>query len=126
MEETFYEEDDLEFIWGVKSWDDMCDCEANLYTMNDIDITYDKKSKMYMLGVELIYEFHSIQGKIDYLEELLNKFTWFMVNNNYKMFEDTHLMCIDLEFTQDSVEHLYRSFYVYVKGLNSYFEKCKA
>ena len=34
---------DYDFIWGVKSYDDLSESECNLYTMNDIDITYNKK-----------------------------------------------------------------------------------
>ena len=32
--------DDLEFVWGIKSWDDTTSTEATLYTMNDLDIVY--------------------------------------------------------------------------------------
>ena len=31
------------FIWGVKSWDDITSKDANLYTMNDLAIVYNRK-----------------------------------------------------------------------------------
>ena len=36
------ETDEFKFIWGVKSWDCLVNSDANLYTMNDIDIIYDR------------------------------------------------------------------------------------
>ena len=39
------ENEDYKFIWGIKSADDLTGHSCNLYTMNDIDITYDKKIK---------------------------------------------------------------------------------
>ena len=39
------ETDEIKFIWGVKSWDDLTGKDASMWTMNDIDITYDKKEK---------------------------------------------------------------------------------
>lgn len=35
----------MKFVWGVKSWDDLTGQDVCMYTMNDIDITYNKKSK---------------------------------------------------------------------------------
>lgn len=49
------EDDDTKFIWGVKSWDDLSGADACFYTMNDIDIIYNKKTKEYMLGIETAY-----------------------------------------------------------------------
>ena len=42
----------LKFIWGVKSWDCLTSADACIYTMNDIDICYDRETEKYMLGVE--------------------------------------------------------------------------
>jgi len=121
------EYEDLEFIWGVKSWDDLSGREANINTMNDIDIIYDKSKNQYMLGVELIYDFKNIADKIEYLEKLLELFTEYMKKNNYNMFEDIPLMCLcNTSFLQDSIEDLYTSFYIYVNGVCKYLRMCEA
>lgn len=41
----FLETDDFKFIWGLKSWYDLSSSDANMFTMNDIDIIYDKQKK---------------------------------------------------------------------------------
>lgn len=61
-DEYSLETDDIKFIWGVKSFDNLSGSDANLYTMNDIDIVYDKKNSEYMLGVETAYLFDSIKS----------------------------------------------------------------
>lgn len=40
-----YEEGNMKFIWGVKSYDDLTTSNACLYTMNDIDLIYLKDKK---------------------------------------------------------------------------------
>ena len=45
------ETDDYKFIWGLKSYDELCSGDCCLYTMNDIDIVYDKKTHKYELGI---------------------------------------------------------------------------
>ena len=54
------ETDDFKFIWGIKSWDDLTGHNASMYTMNYIDITYDKKNKVYILGVETAYKVYEV------------------------------------------------------------------
>ena len=81
--------DDLEFVWGIKSWDDITSTEANLYTMNDLDIVYDRIRNEYMLGIETVYLFaDGNNGEIKYLEHLLEKFTEFARENNYISSDD--------------------------------------
>lgn len=41
----FLETDDFKFIWGLKSWYDLSSSDANMFTMNDIDIIYDKQKR---------------------------------------------------------------------------------
>ena len=53
-EDYSLETDEIRFIWGKKSYDDLSDLDANLYTLNDIDIVYNKKNNKYMLGVETV------------------------------------------------------------------------
>lgn len=78
-----YENEIIKFIWGVKSWDDLCESDACLYTMNDIDLIYLKDQKKYILELETIFMFDKEEHKIGYLESCLGAFTKFMVENGY-------------------------------------------
>jgi hypothetical protein len=115
-----YETTSMKFIWGLKSFDDLCNCEANLYTMNDLDLIYLKDEDKYILGVETIYVFTSDDGKYEYLQDLLYNFTRFMKENNYdtthefELYED---ICITNHF--DSIEEAYAAFKMYVNGFCS-------
>jgi len=114
----------IEFIWGVKSWDDLTNQDVELYTMNDIDIIYNTKTKRYSLGIETIYDFEDINKIIQYLEKLLNLFTDFMNTNSYNTKIDFNLSCFNIiSFNQPSIEDLYANFYIYVKGICAYLEK---
>lgn len=112
--------DDLEFVWGIKSWDDITSTEANLYTMNDLDIVYDRKRNEYMLGIETIYLFaDGNNGEIKYLEYLLGKFTEFMRENNYISPDEKFcLRCIESvePWRANTISELYIRFKVFVQG----------
>ena len=112
--------DDLEFIWGIKSWDDLTSSEANLYTMNDLYIVYDRKRNEYMLGIETIYLFtDGNNGEIKYLEYLLEKFTEFAKENNYiSPNEKFCLRCIESvdPWRANTISELYIRFKVFVRG----------
>lgn len=106
-----YETQSMKFVWGVKAYDDLTDCDANLNTMNDIELIYLKDKNKYIVGIETIYGFESEDGKYDYLEYLLQKFADFMDENGY-----------------NTNENIYYG-YVFGKGLNSEFdsiEECYA
>lgn len=112
------EDDDLKFIWGIKSADDFTGHDCNLYTMNDIDITYDKKNKVYYLGIETAYVFKDHQAECDYLKDLLKFFTTYMDENKLNKNEEFMLFmgnpCIGT--TSDSIEKLYTDFRIFVEG----------
>lgn len=55
---------DLQFIWGVKSWDDLTGCDANMYTMNDIEIDYDHNKNKYFLSIETAYLFKDKKSRV--------------------------------------------------------------
>ena len=115
---------DLQHIWGVTSYDDLSGKEANLYTMNDIDITYNRDTEEYMLGVETAYLFNgnTIEEKqkneCKYLKRLLDVFTQFMNSNNY----DTNgllslfMMQLEIPCRAKSIEELYLNFKMFVEG----------
>ena len=115
-DDYYYE--NMEFVWGVKSWDDLTGADANLHTMNDIDIIYDKDEKIYMLSVETAYMFDSYVDECEYLQNCLNAFTKYMDDNGLK--KDTRFdlfmgsPCTSME--AKTIEELYINFKIFVNG----------
>lgn len=115
-----YENEIIKFIWGVKSWDDLCDSDACLYTMNDIDLIYLKDENKYILGIETIFGFEKEEHKLSYLKGCLDAFTKFMVENGYDtdvkpQWWDVFMSGMNTHF--DSIEECYGMFKMLV---NSY------
>ena len=112
------ETDDYKFIWGVKSWDDLSGADASMFTMNDIDITYDKKKKEYMLGVETAYIFKSYADECQYLQDCLKAFTKYMDDNGLNKNEPYRLFMNNLctNMTAETIEELYVNFKIFVDG----------
>lgn len=108
----------MEFIWGVKSWDDLTGADACLYTMNDIDIIYDKNKGAYMLGVETAYLFKTYDDECKYLQNCLKAFTKYMDDNGLRKNEPYRLWmsnpCTSME--AETIEELYTNFKVFVDG----------
>lgn len=113
---------DMLFIWGVISYDDLSQSkEANLYTMNDLDIIYHKDEEKYSISVETIYVFSTIKAKYNYMQSLLDEFTKWMEENNYetditfslyKVFTDG----ISINTKYNSIEETYAAFKMIVNG----------
>ena len=117
--EKFTEEEVMKFIWGVKAHDDLSNSDANLYTLNDIDLIYLKKENKYVLGVETIYYFDEEEYKLNYLKNRLDAFTEFMNENGYDInkkpfWMDVFSFNIDSKF--DSIEDCYAMFKMLVNG----------
>lgn len=112
------EDDDIKFIWGVKSWDDLSGEDASIYTMNDIDIIYNKKEKKYALGIETAYMFKNHEAECKYLQDCLKAFTQYMKDNNLSTNEPFMLFmnntCCDIK--ADTIEELYTNFKIFVDG----------
>lgn len=81
--EDFTENSSMKFIWGLKSYDDLSSCNANLETMNDIELIYLKDEKKYILDVETVYMFNSKEDEKEYFKTLLDKFTKWMEEQGY-------------------------------------------
>ena len=112
------EDDDMKFIWGIKSWDDLSGCGACIYTMNDIDIVYDKKRKEYMLGIETAYCFENHAAECDYLRRCLDAFTKYMDDNGLDK-NKSYILFMNSPCTSmvaDSIEELYTNFKIFVDG----------
>lgn len=116
-----YENDSMKFIWGIKSWDDLSDSDACLYTMNDIDLIYYKNEKTYGLSIETIYYFDKEENKINYLKKCLEAFTKFMIENSYNTEVKPHWMDVfsygyNMKTHFDSIEECYAMFKLLVNG----------
>lgn len=112
------ETDDYKFIWGVKSWDDLSGHDVSMYTMNDIDITYDKKNMVYILGIETAYIFETYEGECEYLKDCLNAFTKYMDDNGLSKNEPYMLWMSNpcTSMTTKTIEELYTNFKIFVDG----------
>ena len=112
------ETDDYKFIWGVKSWDDLTGHDTSMHTMNDIDITYDKKKKVYMLGIETAYLFETYESECEYLKDCLKAFTKYMEDNGLNKNEPYRLFMSNpcTSMTAGSIEELYTNFKIFVNG----------
>lgn len=124
LEKDYISETETEFtkfIWGIKSWDDLSGADANLYTMNDIDLIYLKNEDKYILGIETIYLFNDKESTLKYLKIMLQAFTQYMERNNLKT--TSTLSIIDI-FTSgynikthfDTIEDCYNTFKLLVDG----------
>ena len=120
-----YETKDKKFIWGIKSYDDLGNSDACFYTMNDIELIYLKNENKYILGIETIYRFEPNDAKYDYVKELLDKFTEFMVDNEYDIdyvFDTYKVFTYDISINKhfESIEEAYATFKLLVNGFCSF------
>ena len=119
-----YNLEEYKFIWGVKSWDELSTGDCNMFTMNDIDITYNRETKKYFLEVETIYQFDEGKiGEVKYLQGLLKAFTKFMEQNNYDINVPYELSWGQpkIDMVADSIPELYTSFRIFVEGYNAVY-----
>ena len=110
----------LKFIWGVKSYDDHTAVNVNFYSMNDIEIDYNRDTHKYLLSIETIYLFKSQQERINYLEKLLENFKNYLYENNlFNLAFDPHLLYLYNNgelFIADNLTELYYKFKIFVTG----------
>lgn len=122
--EDEYNSGGIRFVWGVKSGDDLSQSEANLYTMNDIDICYDTQKEVYYLGVETIYSFtNGRKGQIAYYDRLLREFTKFMEDNEYDISVRDSEYIIDpiVVLEAKTITELYEMFRIFVEGFKAVY-----
>lgn len=119
-------ENEWEIVWGVKSADDLNgETEATLYTLNDFDIRYNKKTNKYMMSVETIYEFEGgVETQKEYLLSILSSFTEWMRQKNYILnfpvsIESVFAIDKKTSFEFDTIEELYAYFKLLVNGFCS-------
>ena len=125
-EDNEYNCGDIKFIWGIKSYDCLVSGPANICTMNDIDITYSRKTGLYSLGLETAYLFEEGKiGEVKYLDNLLNEFTKFMNENGYNTNEPyTFFLCSPIvEYFAKTIPELYTQFRIFVEGYRAVYGK---
>ena len=115
----------MKFIWGLKAYDDLSNCDANLETMNDIDLIYLKDEKKYILSVETEYMFNSKESEKEYFKTLLDKFTKWMEEQGYNTnsilspYGDMYEIFsggININTHFNTIEDTYRTFKLLVNG----------
>ena len=92
-------------------------------TTGDFAVEYDKKHKMYYLGIETGFCFEDHAGWIKWLEECLGMFTQYMVDHNLNVNKE-----FDLFFCQpkimmkaETLEELYTNFRFFIAGYKSLY-----
>ena len=114
------ENSDMKLVWGIKSYDDLSNAPCGIMTMNDFEVVYLKDKKKYILGIETIYDFeHDYDGEKAYLNDILDKFTAWMIKNHYDTEQEIRLWQfgnITLHSEFDSIEETYAAFKYMVKG----------
>ena len=118
---NLYENDKWIFIWGVKAEDDLHFGDSNLFTLNDIEIFFNKNEKKYYLGVETVYLFNNTIDQCFYFENLLKKFEEYMIKNsksltsNYKYIEEIEKNKYP-QFIANDISELFEIFKIYVQN----------
>lgn len=99
-------------------------CDANIYTMNDIEIDYDHNKKKYLLSIETAYLFKDKMDECKYLKDLLKCLEEYMDKNNIDKDcpDDLFMRNIGIDFEEDSIQQLYWDFKLYVNGFCSLYE----
>ena len=122
-EDNEYNCGEMKHIWGIKSYDDITGMDCNIYTMNDIDITYHRDARKYSLGVETAYIFETKENECKYLRRLLNAFTKYMDDNNLDKNYDICLFMSKpiISNVAHSIEELYANFKIYVEGYCKFY-----
>ena len=109
----------MKHIWGLKSYCDLSSAPCGLMSMNDFDVTYLKDENKYILSVETMIMFDNKKDEYSYLKEILDRFTEFMIKNNYDTTKEFALFevftnGININTHFDSLEECYAAFKMFV------------
>ena len=125
---NYYQEvdDTYEFIWGIKSGDDISSVkEANNHTMNDFDIVYNKEKQVYLMSVETIYMFkNGSDDEKKYIKSILDQFTEWMKSKGYDTTKELGLWDVftdekNIKTEFENIEDLYSCFRFLVAGFTN-------
>ena len=108
----------LKFIWGVISHDDLSASEPNFYSMNDIDIYFNRDTENYILGIETVFLFENQEKRIQYLQKLLEQFKKYMEGKFDDSFDPHDLVLYNdgNMFEAKNLTELYYKFEIFVVG----------
>lgn len=114
--------ENYDFIWGIKSYDDLTNSPAGFYTLNDLEIIYDKTAGKYFLDIETLYDFENgLEGQKEYLLNLLQKFKEWMEDHGRHTDCKFDLRCSDYTAKEAfTLEELYTNFKIFVIGFCSF------
>lgn len=121
-EDNEYNINEFKFIWGVRSGDDLSSFKGvNFYTMNDLDLYYDRKREVYMLDIERAYVFDNAEAEVKYLRGLREHLKKYLFNQGVWLDYKPRLYGVYLgakkSFCEAStLEELYWQFDTFVKG----------
>jgi hypothetical protein len=103
-------------------------CTPSFYSLNDLDICYNRDTKKFLLGLETIYNFETSDEELRYLEGLLLHFTRYMRESKRKIRNENfslHPYSTGELFVADSIEQLYFNFRLFVRGYKDLKRKRK-
>lgn len=121
-EDNEYNLGEFKFIWGIRSGDALDSFEGtNFYTMNDLDLYYDRKREVYMLDIECAYIFNNAEAEVKYLQELRERLKEYLFNQgvwvDYKPRLYVAYLGAKKSFCEAAtLEELYWQFDTFVKG----------
>lgn len=112
----------MEFIWGVKSINNV-DCECSMHTLNDFEIIYFKDTQKYKMALEAFHDFDTEWDAKLYITHIYKQFTKWMTDNNYDTNRELNEIIFlkgfngfeDIEY--ESIEDLYATFKFYAECL---------
>lgn len=101
-------------IWGNAP-------NSNLYTMDDISITYNVKEQMYYLSIETAYLMSGQLAWGEYLKHTLSEFTKYMDEQGYSTEEEYELFMENpgIELKAPTIEQLYTNYLLFVNAFCS-------
>ena len=79
------ETDTMKFIWGIKAYDEESSGEADLDSLNDIELLYYKDKDEYVFDWEGIYDFPTAEDAVFYYRMLIKWAKKWMVSNGYEV-----------------------------------------
>ena len=124
MDDDYINDDEsssLKHIWGIISCDDLSEKDSNLWTMNDIELLYWKKTDDYSVEIETMFSFGDKNAEKEYVKRLLNAFTNWMKENDYNT---DNTLCLYGVFTEGyninshfpTIEEAYANFKLLANG----------
>ena len=119
------------FIFGVMSENGFCDVVPSFYTLNDLQVYYNRDTEKYLLDIDCNLLCLNSDSYIKRLNTLLKRFKCFMIdtfgeeilNNNLSI--ETSADFVNDYWSTDDLLTLYRRFYIFVSGYKQLVKSIK-